>query len=190
MAWCRLADSHNPNRSPEQCLQTQSYVIIRPRLKLVNFTTLLLALTVNGTGRPGTQRSTGHCVSVSGRPAAQRPTGHCVAGHPGTQRPIIGHCVAGHPGTQSWTGHCVAGHPGTQRSTAHCVAGTRVHSIAHLIYLWYIAYEGIDTDALWSRGWVGLRSASLVVCTIGNEERPPEGQHWMEQYLTRDFYII
>ena len=99
MAWCRLADSHNPNRSPEQCLQTQSYVIIRPRLKLVNFTTLLLAQTVNGTGRPGTQRSTGHCVSVSGRPAAQRPTGHCVAGHPGTQRPI-GHCVAGHPGTQ------------------------------------------------------------------------------------------
>ena len=128
MAWCRLADSHNPNRSPEQCLQTQSYVIIRPRLKLVNFTTLLLAQTVNGTGRPGTQRSIGHCVSVSGHPAAQRPTGHCVAGHPGTQRPI-GHCVAGHPGTQWWTGHCVAGHPGTQRSTAHCVAGTRVHSI-------------------------------------------------------------
>ena len=91
MAWCRLADSHNPNRSPEQCLQTQSYVIIRPRLKLVNFTTLLLAQTVNGTGRPGTQRLTGHCVSVSGRPAAQRPTGHCVAGHTGTQRPI-GHC--------------------------------------------------------------------------------------------------
>ena len=135
MAWCRLAVSHNPNRSPEQCLQTQSYVIIRPRLKLVNFTTLLLAQTVNGTGRPGTQCSTGHCVSVSGRPAAQRPTGHCVAGHPGTQRPI-GHCVAGHPGTQWWTGHCVAGHPGTQRSTAHCVAGTRVHSIfLHYIFL-------------------------------------------------------
>ena len=133
MAWCRLADSHNPNRSPEQCLQTQSYVIIRPRLKLVNFTTLLLAQTVNGTGRPGTQRLTGHCVSVSGSPAAQRPTGHCVAGHPGTQRPI-GHCVAGHPGTQWWTGHCVAGHPGTQRSTAHCVAGTRVHSIVLLFY--------------------------------------------------------
>ena len=67
---------------------------------------------MNGTGCPGTQRS----------------TGHCVAGDPGTQRPT-GHCVAGHPGTQWWTGHCVAGHPGTQRSTAHCVAGTRVHSI-------------------------------------------------------------
>ena len=58
MAWCRLADSHNPNRSPEQCLQTQSYVIIR--LKLVNFTTSSLAQTVNGTGhrvhnvQPGT----------------------------------------------------------------------------------------------------------------------------------------
>ena len=72
MAWCRLADSHNPNRSPEQCLQTQSYVIIR--LKLVNFTTSSLAQTVNGTGRLGTQRSTGHCVSVSGRPAAQQAT--------------------------------------------------------------------------------------------------------------------
>ena len=47
MAWCSLADSHYPNRSPEQCLQTQSYVIIR--LKLVNFTTSLLAQTVNGT---------------------------------------------------------------------------------------------------------------------------------------------
>ena len=115
MAWCRLAASHNPNPSPEQCLQTQSYVIIR--LKLVNFTTSLLAQTVHETGRPGTQRSTGHCVA--GHPAAQRPTSHCVAGHPGTQRP---------------TGHCVAGHPGTQRSTAHCVAGTRVHSIV-LIYI-------------------------------------------------------
>ena len=29
---------------------------------------------MNGTGRPGTPRSTGPCVSVSGRPAAQRPT--------------------------------------------------------------------------------------------------------------------
>ena len=128
MAWCHLADSHYPNRSPEQCLQTQSYVIIR--IKLVNLTTLLLAQTVNGTGCPGTQCSTGHCMSVSGRPAAQRPTGHCVARHLGTQRPA-GHCVAHHPGTQWWTGHCVAGHPGTQRSTAHCVAGTRVHSIVH-----------------------------------------------------------
>ena len=97
MAWCRLADSHYAKRSPEQCLQTQSCVIIR--LKLVNFTTSLLAQTVNGTGRLGTQRSTGHCMSVSGRPAAQRPTGHGVARHPGTQRPT-GHCVAGHPGTQ------------------------------------------------------------------------------------------
>ena len=126
MAWCSLADSHYPNRSPEQCLHTQSYVIIR--LKLVNFTTLLLAETVNGTGCPCTQRSTGHSVSVSRRPAAQCPTGHCVAGHLGTQCPTS-HCVAGHPGTQWWTGHCLAGHPGTQPSTAHCVAGTRVHSI-------------------------------------------------------------
>ena len=144
MAWCRLADSHNPNRSPEQCLQTQSYVIIGPRLKLVNFTTLLLAQTVNGTGRPGTQRSTGHCVSVSGRPAAQRPIGHCVAGH-----------------------------PGTQRSTAHCVAGTRVHSIvpptmlhseqkcAHFCSEWSLV--GYGTSAIWDlwiRSIAGCQSQS------------------------------
>ena len=134
MAWCCLADSHNPNRSPEQCLQTQSYVIIR--LKLVNFTTSSLAQTVNGTGRPGTQRSTGHCVSVSGRRAAQRPTGHCVAGHPGTQRP---------------TGHCLARHPGTQWWTAHCVAGTRVHSIVHKTnYVCSVFALGKYVDIAWS----------------------------------------
>ena len=65
MACCRLTDSHYPNRSPEQCLQTQSYVIIR--LKLVNFTTSLLAQTVNGTGRPGTQRQTTACPCPDAR---------------------------------------------------------------------------------------------------------------------------
>ena len=176
MAWCRLADSHYPNRSAEQCLQTQSYVIIR--LKLVNFTTSLLAQTVNGTGRPGTQRSTGHSVSVSGRPAAQRPTGHCVAGHPGTQRPTCptGHCVAGHPGTQWWTDHCVAGHPGTQRSTAHCVAGTRVHSIVlyyicppcgicsgYMIYVRHVTYVTIGSIS------VKPQIVNYIICKLLHE---------------------
>ena len=164
MAWCRLVDSHNPNRSPEQCLQTQSYVIIR--LKLVNFTTSLLAQTVNGTGRPGTQRSTGHCVSVSGRPAAQRSTGNCVAGHPGTQRPT-GHCVAGHPGTQWWTGHCVAGHPGTQWSTAHCVAGTRVHSI--VLKNMQFCNEQIRTQPLFSPPCASATYGSARMCRRKNQ---------------------
>ena len=80
------------------------------RLKLVNFTTSLLAQTVNGPGDwvHNVQQATacpslictGTCVIMAGRPAAQCPTGHCVTGH-----------------------------PGTQRSTAHCVAGTRVHIV-------------------------------------------------------------
>ena len=61
-----------------------------------------------------------------------------------------------------------------------------VFHIPKYIYLWTFAffcvYVGVGGGG-WAGAGGGVAVRFLIVGTIGNEERPPRGQLWMEQYV-------
>ena len=130
MARCRLAASHYPTRSHEQCRHRELYVVIR--LKLVNFITSFVdGSTVNGTGA---RVHHGQQATVCPCPDAWLHNVQRASAWPDNRV---------HNGEQAtvWPDTRV---PGTQQSTAHCVAGTRVHRVLHTLDV--AADNGITAD--------------------------------------------
>ena len=56
--------------------------------------------------------------------------------------------------------------------------------ISWLFLIWYFVLDFIKAVYLIEADGVGGAVRFLVVGTIGQEERPPQGQLWMEQCLT------